>query len=187
MRSGATTDPAGLTVTLTYNEAPAAPTAAGSYAVVADVSETNYTGSANGTLVITAEPASLWRAEHFTPEEITAGLAADGTDADGDGFTNLAEYTLGTDPRAFTPQPLALAPALGNHFTLSFVARSAAGAGYAGLTRQYDVEATTNLANPNSWQGLSGHTNITGAGQTIDITLPSDGPRMFYRLNVRVE
>ncbi len=57
---------------------------------------------------------AIWRTSHFTPEEITDGLAADGADADGDGFTNRAEYTLGTDPRAFTPQPLVLTPAAGN-------------------------------------------------------------------------
>ena len=184
----ATTNPPGKTVDITYNGLATAPVEAGSYAVIATVNDVNYVGTASGTMIISgADAMDAWRTSHFIPEEITAGLAADGTDADGDGFTNLAEYTLGTDPRDFTPQPLALAPAPGNLFTLSFIARSAAGAGYAGLTRQYDVEATTDLANPNSWQGLSGHTHITGAGQTIDITLPSDGPRMFYRLNVRVE
>ena len=85
---------------------PTPPSAAGSYAVVATVNETNYTGSAAGTLVIAGDALASWRAGHFTPEEIAAGLAADGADADGDGFINHAEYTLGTDPRAFTPQPL---------------------------------------------------------------------------------
>ncbi len=48
----ATTTPAGLTVNLTYDGSPTAPSARGSYAVAATVNDTNYTGSANGTLVI---------------------------------------------------------------------------------------------------------------------------------------
>src|SRR5690606_14284440 len=48
----ATTDPEGLTVTFTYDGESEAPTAAGSYAVVATVVDDNYEGSATGNLVI---------------------------------------------------------------------------------------------------------------------------------------
>jgi len=55
----ATTTPAGLPVTLTYNGSSTAPTAAGSYAVVATINSPNYVGSASGTLVIAkATPAT---------------------------------------------------------------------------------------------------------------------------------
>ena len=47
-----TTVPSGLSVSVTYNGSATAPTAAGSYAVVATVTDPNYTGSASGTLVI---------------------------------------------------------------------------------------------------------------------------------------
>jgi len=46
---------------------------------------------------------------------------------------------------------------------------------------------TTDPANPASWQGVTGYTNIVGADQSITITLPFTPPRKFYRLNVRVE
>jgi hypothetical protein len=46
------TTPTGLAVSLTYNGSATAPTAAGSYPVVATVNDPNYTGSATGTLVI---------------------------------------------------------------------------------------------------------------------------------------
>jgi hypothetical protein len=46
------TNPSGLNVSITYNGSSNAPTGAGSYAVVASVSSPNYSGSANGTLVI---------------------------------------------------------------------------------------------------------------------------------------
>lgn len=51
----ATTAPASLTVTLAYNGSPTAPTAPGSYAVVATVQDANYQGSAQGTLIIQKE------------------------------------------------------------------------------------------------------------------------------------
>ncbi|MCB1206818.1 MAG: SUMF1/EgtB/PvdO family nonheme iron enzyme, partial [Verrucomicrobiae bacterium] len=49
---GVATTPPGLPYTLTYDGQAAAPTAVGSYAVVAAVNTTNYSGSAMGTLVI---------------------------------------------------------------------------------------------------------------------------------------
>ncbi|WP_089241482.1 MBG domain-containing protein, partial [Belliella buryatensis] len=48
----ATTDPADLTVSFTYDGSATAPTNAGSYAVVGTVEDDNYEGSASGTLVI---------------------------------------------------------------------------------------------------------------------------------------
>jgi len=55
----ATTAPAGLTVGYTYNGGPAAPTAAGNYAVVGSISNTNYQGSASGSLVIAKATATV--------------------------------------------------------------------------------------------------------------------------------
>ncbi len=53
------TSPAGLTVALTYNGSSTAPTDAGSYAVVATITDPNYTGSASGTLVIAKASATV--------------------------------------------------------------------------------------------------------------------------------
>jgi hypothetical protein len=55
----AITAPAGLTVNLAYNGSPTAPIAAGSYAVVATINDTDYQGSATGTLVISKASASV--------------------------------------------------------------------------------------------------------------------------------
>jgi hypothetical protein len=51
-----TTDPAGLAVEVTYNDAASAPTQPGTYAVAATVNDANYQGTATGTLTIVEAP-----------------------------------------------------------------------------------------------------------------------------------
>jgi large repetitive protein len=66
----AATTPAGLAMSVTYNGSTTAPTVAGSYPVVATITETNYTGSATGTLTIAkATPVITWA----TPAAVTVG------------------------------------------------------------------------------------------------------------------
>ena len=48
----ATTSPPGLTTSITYNDSATAPTSAGTYTVVATITDPNYVGSSSGTLVI---------------------------------------------------------------------------------------------------------------------------------------
>ena len=55
----ATTDPPGKSVIFTYNNSPVAPVNAGSYAVVATIDDTNYQGSASGTLVVAKATATV--------------------------------------------------------------------------------------------------------------------------------
>ena len=55
----ATTNPSGLSVTVTYNGSATAPTNAGSYSVVATVNDPNFQGSASGTLVIGKATATV--------------------------------------------------------------------------------------------------------------------------------
>jgi hypothetical protein len=118
-----------------------------------------------------------------TANSVTGG---ENGDSDNDGLTNLAEYTLGTDPHSSDPSLLTLAPVVGNSFTLTFLARAASGTGYEGLTRMYDVQLSSDLA-PNSWLDVSGYTRIVGAGQSVVVTLPINSPRKFYRVNVHLE
>jgi hypothetical protein len=190
------TDPEDKLVSLTYDGSPTPPTDAGSYAVVATVTEPNHTGTASNTLVITADSMTTWRSAHFSVAEIATGLADDTANPDGDEFDNLEEYIMGTDPRAFSELPLTVTPGAGNQFTLAFIARRATGPGYAGRTRIYTIEGSSNLANPGSWQPVSGHSQLTGATETSNITgddqpvvvtMPVAIPARFFRLSVRVE
>jgi autotransporter-associated beta strand protein len=54
-----TTSPAGVAVAVTYDGSATAPTAAGSYAVAAAVTDPHYTGAATGTLVIAKANAAV--------------------------------------------------------------------------------------------------------------------------------
>ena len=114
---------------------------------------------------------------------VTSGEAGD---TDKDGITNRDEYIIGTDPRNSSTALLTVARGAGNTCTLTFLARAASGIGYEGLTRKYDLQASSDLA-PASWQNVSGSTDIVGAGQNVIITLPIEPPRKCYRLKVRVE
>jgi cyclophilin family peptidyl-prolyl cis-trans isomerase len=113
-----TTSPLGLMVNVTYNGSTSAPTSHGSHAVLAVVDDSNYNGSASGTLLIQGQSMSQWRTQHFSPEQITAGLADDDTDPDGDGWKNLAEYALGMNPMSRNPALLPVRDA--NGLTLNF-------------------------------------------------------------------
>jgi len=57
--ASATTTPSGLSVNFTYNGSPIAPSAVGTYVVVGTINDANYTGSANGTLVISKGGATV--------------------------------------------------------------------------------------------------------------------------------
>jgi hypothetical protein len=71
----AVTTPAGLTTTITYNGSNTAPSAPGSYTVVATVTAANYTGSATGTLTIGKSNQTI-SAITLTPNALITGSAS---------------------------------------------------------------------------------------------------------------
>jgi len=106
----ATTTPAGLPLTFTYDGSASAPVEPGAYTVVATIDSSDYAGSAIGTFVIIDDMAAYqnWRVANFGSPE-NSGNAADGADPDGDGFSNVEEYSAGTNPLSAASFP---APAL---------------------------------------------------------------------------
>jgi len=65
-----TTTPSNLAVTVTYNGLPAIPTTAGNYAVVATVTSPNWSGTANGTLVIAQASTTVSVISNASPTAI---------------------------------------------------------------------------------------------------------------------
>ena len=94
-----TTVPAGLNAAATYDGSATAPSATGSYAVVATLAEANFQGSAMGTLTIAAEgedPFAQW----LQDQELDPGDSRydETADDDGDGMTTYQEYVADTAP-----------------------------------------------------------------------------------------
>ena len=94
-----TTDPVGLNAAVTYDGSASAPTATGSYAVVATLAEANYQGAATGTLTIAAEGADPF-VQWLQDQELDPGDSRydETADDDGDGMTTYDEYVADTEP-----------------------------------------------------------------------------------------
>ncbi len=170
----ATTSPAGLTVSLTYNGSSSAPSNFGSYTVAATITDTNYTGTQTGTLLIQGQSSSAWKSQHFTAGQISSGIAADNADPDGDGLKNLAEYAMGTDPLAWNAAPQPTHDA--NGLTLIFTRPK-------GLPDvSYTAESTDTLG---SWSPVTLEVITDGPVQTVRArdTLATGNPnRRFMHL-----
>lgn len=140
----ASTNPPDLPYQITYEGSTTAPIHAGSYAVEGRITDPNYQGSANGTLVIEArDDFAAWQLENFTEQQILDGLADDLADPDSDGLRNLAEFALGTDPWKSTPLPSAILDETG--FVLTFTRP----AGLVGIA--YAAESSEELG---SWKAV---------------------------------
>ena len=135
----ATPTPAGLAVEITYDGATTAPSAAGSYAIVASVSDANHTGTATATLVVdkaTLTLTGLIQTYDGAPKPVTAptmpaGLAVDITYA---GSSTAPSAAGGYAITAFINDPNYHATATG---TL-VINKAVAAIGLTGLVQTYD-------------------------------------------------
>jgi uncharacterized cupredoxin-like copper-binding protein len=93
----ATTTPAGLSFSLSYNGSDSAPVNAGNYTVVATISEANYTGNSTGTLVIAKATPSV---NDISATAITYGAALSNSTLTG---TKSAQGTLAFNSPSLTP------------------------------------------------------------------------------------
>jgi hypothetical protein len=177
---GLLVSPTNLPVTITYAGSSNAPVNVGTYPLLASVTDSNYTGSGTGTLII-YDAMGTWRQSYYGTDS-NSGPAAN-TSPSASGLNNLQAYTFGIDPTKPSTSPLLSIAGSGNALTLNFLARAAgSGAGYSGLSRYYNLEGTTNLTNP-SWSVIPGYSNIPGTNQTVILsTNTSGGPKWFYRL-----
>ncbi|HEY1213156.1 MAG TPA: MBG domain-containing protein, partial [Bryobacteraceae bacterium] len=98
----ATTNPAGLTVTFTYNGSSTAPTNAGTYTVIGTVQEPNYQGNATGTLKISpATPTVTVTGGTFTYDGAAHGAGATAKGVGGATVSGTFAFTY--SPGSTTP------------------------------------------------------------------------------------
>jgi len=100
----ATTSPASLAVTFTYNGSSTPPTATGSYAVLGTINDVNYAGSAEGTLVIGKATATITLgslAQTYTGSPLSATAATNPASLTV-GFTYNGSATPPTAPGSYT-------------------------------------------------------------------------------------
>lgn len=172
------TTPAGLAVSITYNGSASPPSSAGSYVVAARVIDPNHDGGATGSLVIAPViDWPSWRNLHFTVIEQAAGIAAESSDPDFDSRPNLAEYALGSDPRAFTPP---LAPTRDQEgLSLTFTRPG----GLPGIN--YLAESSDDLG---TWTPVPLELLVPGATETVRARDPLDAGNPLLRfLRLRIE
>ncbi len=101
------------------------------------------------------------------------------------GQSLTANYVAGTDPNNPNDRfDLTITPVAPNKF-ISFLARTAAGAGYEGQSRYYALEFSTNAAGP--WSGVPNRTNILGNNTTVSYPTAEPGATVFYRGRVRLQ
>lgn len=132
------------------------------------------------TFSITATVLEQWRLQHFGTAS-SAGDAADQSDPDHDGRSNLLEYSTGTDPLSSSnasSQTIGRSPD-GNHLLLTFDR-------VADPAIIYIVEASNNLALGN-WHSIwssTGAANTAGSVTVTDTQPVSEETKRFLRLRV---
>ena len=167
----AATTPTGLTVNLTYNGSVTAPAAAGSYAVVGTISDTNYAGTATGTLTINKAAQSIAFAK--LPTAVTWGVAPLTLSATGGASGNDVTFSVVSGPGSITGNALSI----NGVGTVVVAANQAGNANYAaaGQATQNIAVAAANL-NFSVSGGLafgSVPVGTTGPAQTLIITNPN--------------
>lgn len=113
-----------------------------------------------------APPFQVWCYQHFGSSWNDPLIAGPERDPDGDGWTNHGEWTTGSvpnDPSSF------FAVTYSDHH-LSFMRLP---------DRSYRVETTTDPSE--SW---APHSSIPAGTGTIQLPLPQDGPRRFFRVAI---
>ena len=127
---------------------------------------------------------AAWAAEHRLPAASSAASA----DHDGDGLTNLAEYGVGSNPRASTPSAgISIHTVSGVSYLRA--ARAFWLNGECGAT--WRVQSSTNLM---TWTDITaGFTKISpelrdndGALYQSNTPIPAEGVRTYYRVSVTI-
>lgn len=187
----ATTAPAGLSTVIKYNGSETVPTLAGSYTVVATITDGNYSGSASGTLIIAkatpsvtwAAPAAMYLGSTLSGIQLNATSNASGsfvyTPAAGTVMNTIGTQTLSA---AFTPADAAnynnatASASITVNSKLNPVITWAAPAAiaYGNALSDTQLNATASVAGAFSYTPASGAV-LSAGSQTLTVTFtPAD-------------
>ncbi|MCE9615436.1 MAG: lamin tail domain-containing protein [Lentisphaerae bacterium] len=119
----------------------------------------------------------VWEDQYFGSTNAPGGEPQD--DMDRDGFSNIGEYTAGTDPTDDADVfAVEIGPA-GATVLVSFVTVMA-GPDLGGAVRYYSLESLPDLSATN-WLGVEAYTNILGTNQTVQYHKTATTNPDFYR------
>lgn len=156
---GASTTPAGLTYAVTYDGSAAAPVNAGSYAVVASVTDPNYSGTVSGTLTIAKASGTVG----FDNLALTYTGAAQAVTA------HIAEETTG----ACVVTPSSVGPAAGSYpvsASCSGVNHDASGSDTATIAQASATVLLSHLTQAHDGSPKSVVATTTPAGLPVSVT-----------------
>lgn len=140
-------------------------------------------GATPGSAAEILEPPSpyeTWAQDHFGDSGLPGG--GPGDDWDNDGMDNWSEYLAGTDPTDPTSRLTLSIGIAGPAAVIDWLARSATGEAYTGLTRVYTLESKTNML-PGPWLPVPGFSDVPGNDLRIAHTNLTSEPH-YYRLKV---
>ena len=128
------------------------------------------------TLTVTGNATEIWRAQNFN-SAINSGPGADTADPDGDGSTNIAEYTAGTNPMsAMDVFKVSATTKTGNLFLITVQGKTG---------RKYVLQRTTDLST-GTWTSVAS-TSPLAADAVISLTDPNaSAARGFYRVTAEL-
>jgi uncharacterized protein with FMN-binding domain len=164
--ASAVTSPEGLTVNLTYNGSTTAPTAAGTYPVVATINDPNYEGTASGNLFISKAVATVTLGNLATTYDGTAKVASALTSPEGL-TVNLTYDGSTTAPTAAGSYPVVATIVDANYEGVAngtlVIAKATAKVTLGNLSATYDgtAKAASSVTSP---EGLT--VNLTYNGST---------------------
>jgi hypothetical protein len=133
-------------------------------AITTTASVLSYSGTTDGI------DNSWWALYGISEENRVATL-----DPDGDGFTNLQEYALGTNPMdSSSTFNVKTIERVGNSLTITWSSVSG---------KKYQVQATTQL-NPTAWQDVWEVLTANSSLSAKTVTVPADASVYFVRVNL---
>ncbi len=183
-----TTDPPNVSTSVTYDLSPTPPSALGTYAVQAQITDPNYLiTTASGELSLIGHSLASWLDPWVLDNRIPAGATGDSDDPDQDAIPNLLEYALALDPATAnhglpnlgTPYPQ---PSPGQ---ISLIYRK----NLAATDLIFQVESTSQLGGLDGWSPANATEEVmttVGIVQTIRASIPTspDASGRFMRLRI---